>query len=214
MAKAAQTKVLSVCLRQSLAVESMLFKSEVSAALLSSPPMHSFLVSSCVQGNSLGLWLCVILWGFCPLLCLLGPGISDFSLHSWNTVYESPRLKDQQYCGMDLGMSNKSWTGWHLAFFRTVSIFVSLSIWKTVKETWNREVLYMLLNYLFKNVLLCTLNKFCFTAGWIFCTLTIRQSQCKMQSTVGREKGLFNFWKHPITWKCLCQAIVCHLLVI
>lgn len=109
---------------------------------LSCPPfsLQCFLVTRCFQGNSLGLWLCVILWGFCPLLCSLGPGVSDFSLHSWNTVYEHPRQKEQRYCGMDVGMKQKSGTGWHLSLLGSISMFVFPSESRTIKEMWTGEV--------------------------------------------------------------------------
>lgn len=106
--------MLSINLRQFPAAEFMLFMFGVSVALLPSLSLHGFLVAGCFKGNSLGLWLCVILWGFCPPLCSLGPGISDFSLHFSNTTYEVSRQKDQQNCGMDVGMNKKSGTGWHL----------------------------------------------------------------------------------------------------
>lgn len=77
------------CLRRSPAV-TMLFRSGVAAALLPSPPTHSFWSVAVSKGILQGFSY-VLFWGFCPLLCLLSPGISDFSLHSWNTVYESPR---------------------------------------------------------------------------------------------------------------------------
>lgn len=114
----------SIYLRQSPAAESVLFKFGVSVTLLPSLPVHGFLVAGCFQGNSLGLWLCVILWGFCPLLCSLSPGISNFSLHSSNTVYEDSRQKDQQCCGMVVGMNKKSGTGWHLVALWSISVFL------------------------------------------------------------------------------------------